>query len=82
MLRDDYVSRREVENMASADGKVVNLVNSELEDLDKMQQQPTIIHDESTIPVTMINATRGEITCIAFEVDDGGGHLCKRGKRQ
>lgn len=64
VLRDDYVSRREVENMASADGKVVNLVNSELEDLDKMQQQPTIIHDESTIPVTMINATRGEITCI------------------
>jgi peptidoglycan-associated lipoprotein len=65
VLRDDYVSRREVENMAAAnaDGKVVNLVNNELEDLDR-QQQPIIIHDESTIPVTMINATRGEINCI------------------
>ena len=66
VLRDDYVSRREVENMAAAnaDGKVVNLVNNELEDFDSQQQQPTIIHDESTIPVTMINATRGEINCI------------------
>ena len=66
VLRDDYVSRREVENMAAtnADGKVVNLVNNELEDFDQMQQQPIIIHDESTIPVTMINATRGEISCI------------------
>ena len=64
VLRDDYVSRREIENMAKpTDGKVVNLVDNELEDLDRIQQ-PTIVHDESTIPVTMINATRGEITCI------------------
>ena len=64
VLRDDYVSRREIDNMARpADGKVVNLVDNELEDLDHISA-PTIIHDESTIPVTMINATRGEITCI------------------
>jgi len=64
VLRDDYVSRREIENMAKpADAKVVNLVDNELEDLDRITA-PAIIHDESTIPVTMINATRGEITCI------------------
>lgn len=66
VLRDDYVSRREIDNIAASsttDGKVVNLVNNELEDLDK-QQKPSIIHDESTIDVTMVNATRGEITCI------------------
>ena len=64
VLRDDYVSRREIENMAKpTDAKVVNLVDNELEDLDRITA-PTIIHDETTIPVTMINATRGEITCI------------------
>ncbi|MBR4738829.1 MAG: PD40 domain-containing protein [Bacteroidales bacterium] len=64
VLRDDYVSRREIDNMAKpADGKLVDLVDNELEDLDRIQQ-PTIVHDESTLPVTMINATRGEITCI------------------
>ncbi|MCR5445164.1 MAG: OmpA family protein [Bacteroidales bacterium] len=66
VLRDDYVSRREIENIAKTDydGKVVDLVdNNELEDLDRVQQ-PTIVHDESTIPVTMVNSTRGEITCI------------------
>lgn len=66
VLRDDYVSRREIDNIAASsttDGKVVNLVNNELEDLDK-QQKPSIIHDESTVDVTMVNATRGEITCI------------------
>lgn len=65
VLRDDYVSRREIENMANpaGDGKVVNLVDNELENLDNVQQ-PTIIHDENTIPVTMVNSTRGEINCI------------------
>ena len=66
VLRDDYVSRREIENIASnqtVDGKIVDLVDKQLEDLDK-QQRPAIIHDESTIDVTMVNATRGEINCI------------------
>ena len=66
VLRDDYVSRREIENIAKpapAEGKVVDLVDNEMEDLDRVQQ-PTIVHDESTIPVTMVNSTRGEITCI------------------
>ena len=64
VLRDDYVSRREIDNMAKpTDAKVVDLVDNQLEDLDKIQQ-PTIVHDETTIPVTMINATRGEINCI------------------
>ena len=64
VLRDDYVSRREIDNIAKPDdAKVVDLVDNELEDLDRITQ-PVIVHDESTIPVTMINATRGEITCI------------------
>ena len=64
ILRDDYVSRREIENIAKPDdAKVVDLVDNELEDLDRVQQ-PAIIHDESVLPVTMINATRGEISCI------------------
>lgn len=65
VLRDDYVSRREIENIVkpTTDGKVVDLVNNELEDLDNVKQ-PTIVHDESTIPVTMVNSTRGEISCI------------------
>ena len=64
VLRDDYVSRREIAGIApNAGGKVVNLVDSGMEDLDN-QQQPVIIHDESTLDVTMVNSTRGEITCI------------------
>lgn len=65
VLRDDYVSHREIDNIVAAqtDGKVVDLVDNKLEDLDKIKS-PTIIHDESTIQVTMVNSTRGEITCI------------------
>ena len=64
VLRDDYVSRREIEGIAAqTDGKVVNLVDDGMEDLDKIHA-PAIIHDESVIPVTMVNATRGEISCI------------------
>ena len=64
VLRDDYVSRREIDNIATTgEGKVVNLVDNELEDLDKIKD-PVIVHDESVIAVTMINATRGEIQCI------------------
>ncbi len=65
VLRDDYVSRREIEGIAASqtDGKVVNLVDEGMEDLDRVHA-PAIIHDESVVPVTMINATRGEINCI------------------
>ena len=65
VLRDDYVSRREIEGIAASqtDGKVVNLVDEGMEDLDHVHA-PAIIHDESVVPVTMINATRGEISCI------------------
>ena len=65
VLRDDYVSRREIEGIAASqtDGKVVNLVDEGMEDLDRVHA-PAIIHDESVVPVTMINATRGEISCI------------------
>ena len=69
VLRDDYVSRRDIDNIAATrnndgnDGKVVDLVSRDWENLDE-DQKPVIIHDESTIPVTMVNSTRGEITCI------------------
>lgn len=71
VLRTDYVSRRLVENIASAtpvvqqteDGKVIDLVNRPVdEDIDEVK--PTIIHDESVVNVTMVNSTRGEIPCI------------------
>lgn len=71
VLRTDYVSRRLVENIASTtptaqqtdEGKVVDLVNRPLDDEDK-QVKPIIVHDESTIPVTMVNSTQGEMSCI------------------
>ena len=72
VLREDYVSRSLVDNMPSdnpsvkldENGKVINLVNRDAnDDIDEIK--PTIVHDESTVFVTMINATRGEITCIA-----------------
>lgn len=71
VLRTDYVSRRLVENMSSEtpiaqqteDGKVINLVNRPLED-ENADVKPTIVHDESVIPVVMVNSTRGEIPCI------------------
>ncbi|MBR1765532.1 MAG: PD40 domain-containing protein [Bacteroidales bacterium] len=72
VLREDYVSRKLVENMAaegqasgkSGNGKVVDLVDRPSND-DKPEIQPTIVHDESTIYVTMINSTSGELYCIA-----------------
>lgn len=72
VLREDYVPRRLVENMTSEqpvakvdeNGKVVNLVNRDVNE-ETEEIMPTIIHDESTIPVVMINSTRGELNCIA-----------------
>jgi len=72
VLREDYVPRSLVDNMTSTDptvkldsaGRVINLVNRDANE-DQEDIMPTIVHDESTIHVTMINATRGEMTCIA-----------------
>ena len=70
VLRTDYVSRRLVDNMPSSnptvkqteDGKIVDLVNHPDDDFDEVK--PTIVHDESVVPVTMVNSTRGEIPAI------------------
>lgn len=70
VLREDYVPRNLVDNLTAESqskdekGKVVDLVEHRTED-DEPEIQPTIVHDESTLYVTMINSTRGEITCIA-----------------
>ena len=70
VLREDYVPRNLVENLTSESksrdekGKVVDLVEHNNGD-DEPEVQPTIVHDESTLYVTMINSTRGEIPCIA-----------------
>jgi peptidoglycan-associated lipoprotein len=69
VLRDDFVSRRLVDNMASdtpiakqtEDGKVIDLVNKPL---DIQAEVPQIIHDEGTIPVKMIQSTKGEVQAI------------------
>jgi peptidoglycan-associated lipoprotein len=66
VLREDYVPRNMVENLTAkqeGEGKVVDLVERPNEE--KVEPQTTIIHDESTVFVTMINSTRGEISCIA-----------------
>ena len=71
VLRTDYVSKRLVENIASAtptattdeQGRVIDLVNKPLDDEDE-EVKPTIVHDESVIPVTMVNSTRGEVNAI------------------
>lgn len=70
VLREDYVPRNLVDNLTAdskstdENGKVVDLVEHRTDD-DVPETQPTIVHDESVLYVTMINSTRGEITCIA-----------------
>ena len=69
VLRDDYVSRKLVDNMASdtpiaketEDGKIIDLVNKPIE---IEAETPMIVHDENTIPVKMIQSTKGEIQAI------------------
>ena len=71
VLRNDYVSRRLIENIAAAtptattddQGRVIDLTNRPLDNEDE-EVKPTIVHDESTIPVTMVNSTKGEINAI------------------
>lgn len=69
VLRDDYVSRKLVDNMASdtpiaketEDGQIIDLVNKPIE---IEPEKPEIVHDENTIPVKMIQSTKGEIDVI------------------
>ena len=69
VLRTDFVSKRLIDNMQSEtpqvkytdDGNVIDLVNAPVEE---SNPEPDIIHDEGTIPATMINSTKGEIPCI------------------
>ncbi|MCQ2297954.1 MAG: OmpA family protein [Bacteroidales bacterium] len=69
ILRTDFVSKRLIDNMASEtpiakrteDGKVIDLVNKPIE---QVETAPDIVHDESTIPVSMIHSAKGEISAI------------------
>jgi len=68
VLREDYVPRNMVENLTTkkdGEGKVVDLVQRPEDEEEKPEPQTTIVHDESTVFVTMINSTRGEMSCIA-----------------
>ncbi len=69
VLRTDYVSRRLIDNLPAEkpevaqteDGRIIDLVNRPADEEDV---KPEIIHDESTVPVTMVNSAKGEITAI------------------
>lgn len=69
ILRTDYVSKKLINNLAAdtptvkhtEDGKVIDLVNTPIPESD---YKPEIIHDEGTIPATMISSAKGEIQCI------------------
>ncbi len=69
ILRTDYVSKKLINNLAAEtptikrteDGKIIDLVNTPIPESDYV---PEIIHDEGTIPATMISSAKGEISCI------------------
>lgn len=69
ILRTDYVSKTLINNLASdaptvqrtEDGKVIDLVTTPIPESD---YKPEIVHDEGTIPATMISSAKGEIACI------------------
>lgn len=69
ILRTDYVSKTLINNLATGnqtikrteDGKVIDLVTTPIPESD---YKPEIIHDEGTIPATMISSAKGEIECI------------------
>ncbi|MBP5758002.1 MAG: OmpA family protein, partial [Bacteroidales bacterium] len=71
ILRTDFVSKRLINNMAeevqtvkeTEDGKIIDLVNKPAEDPDE-ETVPFIIHEEASVPVTMIQSTKGEIKAI------------------
>ncbi|MBO4741138.1 MAG: OmpA family protein [Bacteroidales bacterium] len=70
ILRTDFVSKKLINNMASdvatvketEDGKIIDLVNKPTEENEELE--PSIIHDEAVVPVTMIHSTKGEVTAI------------------
>ena len=70
ILRSDYVSKRIVNNMASdtalvkqnEDGTYIDLVNAPIDT--NYRDVAVIVHDEATIPVTMINTQKGEVQAI------------------
>lgn len=70
ILRSDYVSKRVVDNMASdsvlikqnEDGTYIDLVNAPVDTAGR--ETAVIVHDENTIPVTMINTQKGEVETI------------------
>ena len=70
ILRSDYVSKRVVNNLASdsalikqnEDGTYIDLVNAPVDS--NSRDVAVIIHDEGTIPVTMINTQKGEVQAI------------------
>ena len=70
ILRSDYVSKRIVNNMASdtalvkqnEDGSYIDLVNAPVDT--NYRDVAVIVHDEATIPVTMINTQKGEVQAI------------------
>ena len=70
ILRSDYIPKRVVNNMASdtalikqnEDGTYIDLVNAPVDT--NYREAAVIIHDESTIPVTMINTQKGEVQAI------------------
>ena len=70
ILRSDYVSKRVTDNMASdstlikqnEDGTYIDLVNAPVDT--SSRDIAVIIHDEGTIPVTMINTQKGEVQAI------------------
>ncbi len=69
ILRTDYVSKKLIDNLASdtptvkrtEDGRIIDLVDTPIPESD---YKPEIVHDESTIPATMISSAKGEISCI------------------
>lgn len=71
ILRTDFVSKKLINNMAeevqtvkeTEDGKIIDLVNKPTEDPDE-ETVPFIIHEEASVPVTMIQSTKGEIKAI------------------
>ncbi len=70
ILRSDYISKRVTDNMASdsalikqnEDGTYIDLVNAPVDT--SSRDIAVIIHDEGTIPVTMINTQKGEVQAI------------------
>ena len=69
VLRSDYVRKNVVNSLADStiakqneDGTYIDLVNAPVDS--NYRDVAVIVHDESTIPVTMINTQKGEVQAI------------------